>query len=132
MTGITKKLCGAVLALALLCASGIPIASAQSFGYGVSGRDKAAAIGGGAAAGAVVGALLGGRRGAVIGGLLGAGGGSAYVYAKGRENQDRYGYYRDRGYYNDYPAGRYYGDRDSRRYDRDDQRWHREGDAYRR
>jgi hypothetical protein len=132
MNTISKKLCGAVLALALLCAAGIPVASAQSFGYGVSGREKAAAIGGGATAGAIIGGLLGGRRGAVIGGLLGAGGGSAYVYAKGRENEDRYGYYRDGRYYRYNSGYGYYADRDyrsrdrdrydNRRYDRDDYR----------
>lgn len=108
MTTIVKKLCGASLALVLLCTAMVPMASAQSFGYGVSGRDKAAAIGGGAAAGAIIGGLLGGRRGALIGGLLGAGGGTAYVYARGRQNEERYGYYRDGRYYGYYPQGRYY------------------------
>ena len=132
MKTISKKLCGGALALALLCTAGIPVASAQSFGYGVPGRDKAAAIGGGAAIGAIIGGVLGGGRGAVIGGLIGAGGGSAYVYARGRENEDRYrysgdrysgdGYYRDGRYYRYGSDDRYYADRDYRGYDRDDHR----------
>jgi hypothetical protein len=94
------------LGLALLFAiSGS--ANAQSFGGRTSGKEKAAYIGGGAAAGALIGGLLGGKKGAVIGGLLGAGGGAGYVYYKGRED-NRYNRY----YGNRYDG--YYGTRDYR------------------
>jgi len=38
-------------------------------------------VGGGAAAGAIIGGLLGGKQGAIIGGTIGAGGGTAAVMA---------------------------------------------------
>jgi len=84
----------------------------------MSTREKAAYIGGGAAAGAVIGGLLGGRKGAVIGGLLGAGGGTGYVYYRGQRDNNRY--YGNRDYYDsrsyrDYRSNGYYGDR--RNYD---------------
>lgn len=104
MLTMSKTICAATLGLALLFAT-TTSANAQSFGRRMSTKEKAAYIGGGAAAGALIGGLLGGKKGAVIGGLLGAGGGTGYVYYKGKE--------RDRD-------GRYYGARDyrdSRAYD---------------
>jgi hypothetical protein len=43
-------------------------------------------IGGGAGAGALIGALAGGGKGALIGGALGAGAGTGAAYATGKEN----------------------------------------------
>src|SRR6266542_4328168 len=127
MFTLSKKICAAVLGLALLFAiSGS--ANAQSFGNRnrLSGKEKTAYIGGGAVAGALIGGLLGGKKGAVIGGLLGAGGGTGYVYYKGRDN-DRYDRYYGSRYYRDH---RNYDwerrlsdhDRDDRRF-RDRDRW---------
>lgn len=42
--------------------------------------------GGGAAAGAVIGGILGGGKGAAIGGIIGAGSGAGSVYAEGRDD----------------------------------------------
>lgn len=55
-----------------------------------SERNKRAAIrtGVGAAGGAVLGGLIGGRKGVVIGGIAGAAGG--YLYHRHKENQRRY------------------------------------------
>ena len=100
MSKMNKTIFAAMLGFAILLSSSTS-ASAQSFGR-VSSKEKVAAIGGGAAAGAVIGGLLGGKKGAIIGGLLGAAGGTGYVYYKGR-NDDRY--YRGRDF------------RDNRRYD---------------
>lgn len=108
---MSKTICAAILGLALLFGA-VTTADAQSFGRGTSTKEKAAYIGGGAAAGALIGGLLGGKKGAVIGGLLGAGGGAGYVYYKGR-NDDRYGRYNDHRDYRDSRA------RDSRAYDYD-------------
>jgi len=110
MLTLTKKLCAATLGLALLLAAGSAANAQSRFGGRLSTKEKVGYIGGGAAAGAVIGGLLGGRKGAVIGGLLGAGGGTGYVYYRGRQD-DRY-----RGYngYRDYG----YNDRDYRGYDR--------------
>src|SRR5262249_30369169 len=105
---MNKRIGTAVLSLAILLAAVAPV-SAQSwsrFGGSMTGRQKATYIGGGAAAGAVIGGLLNGRKGAVIGGLLGAGAGAATVYIKGRREEDRYRY--DSRYYNGYYNGRYY------------------------
>jgi hypothetical protein len=116
MNTLTKKLCAATLGLMLLCVAASS-ANAQSFRGRLSNGEKAGVIGGGAAAGAVIGGLLGGKKGAIIGGLLGAGGGSAYVYANGR-NDDRYRGYRG---YNGYS---YYGN--DRRWEGnrfDNERW---------
>jgi hypothetical protein len=118
---LTKKFCASMLGLMLLFAVASS-ASAQSFGGRMSNGKKAGIIGGGAAAGAVIGGLLGGKKGAIIGGLLGAGGGSAYVYANGRDD-DRYRGYRG---YNGY---RYYGN--DRRWETsrfDNNRWDRDRD----
>lgn len=98
MFTITKSICAATLGLVLLFGAAAST-SAQSFGGRLSNKEKAAYIGGGAAAGALIGGLVGGKKGAIIGGLLGAGGGAGYVYTKGRDD-DRY--------------GRYYGNRDWR------------------
>lgn len=43
-------------------------------------------IGGGAGAGALIGALAGGGKGALIGGLVGAGGGTGVAYATGKKD----------------------------------------------
>ena len=107
MFTLSKKLCAATLGLVLLFAA-TNTANAQSFGGRTSTKEKAAYIGGGAAAGALIGGLLGGKKGAVIGGLLGAGGGTGYVYYKGKREEDRY--------------GRYYGYRDNRDYRAYDER----------
>lgn len=48
------------------------------------GKESTAKIGGGAAAGAILGGIFGGRRGAIIGGAIGAGGGTAATMAGGR------------------------------------------------
>ncbi len=112
MFTLSKKLCAATLGLALLFAA-TNTANAQSFGGRMSTKQKAAYIGGGAVAGALIGGLLGGKKGAVIGGLLGAGGGTGYVYYKGNREEDRY--------------GRYYGYRDNRDYRSYDRRY----DTYR-
>ena len=116
MLTLTKKVCAAALGLTLLLAA-TSIASAQSrFGGSMSTKEKAAYIGGGAAAGAVLGGLLGGKRGAVLGGLLGAGGGTGYVYYKGRQEEQRYGrYYGYRDY--DYRGHDNRGGYDYRGYD---------------
>jgi hypothetical protein len=89
----TSKTFGiAILSLVILFGA-VSSASAQNFGGRMSTRDKAKWIGGGAAAGAVIGGLLNGKKGAVIGGLLGAGAGTATVYVKGRRDEERYGRY---------------------------------------
>ena len=127
MFTLSKKLCAATLGLALLFAA-TNTANAQSFGGRMSTKEKAAYIGGGAAAGALIGGLLGGKKGAVVGGLLGAGGGTGYVYYNGKREEDRYGRhngYRDNrdyraydqrryDYYRDENRGRYTQDRDRR------------------
>jgi hypothetical protein len=117
MFTLSKKLCAATLGLAMLLAA-TNTANAQSFGgRRTSTKEKAAYIGGGAAAGALIGGLLGGKKGAVIGGLLGAGGGTGYVYYKGKQEEDRYGRYYG------YRDNRNYRSYDERRYDyRDDNR----------
>ena len=122
MLATRNKLSAAILGLALLFAATAP-ANAQSFGNRLSGGEKAAIIGGSAAAGAVIGGLLGGKKGAIIGGLVGAGGGTAYSLS--RRADDRYRrYYRGR-YYRDYNDNRFFA-RDRRFYnDRwfDNNRW---------
>ncbi|HSB09340.1 MAG TPA: hypothetical protein VLM38_07485 [Blastocatellia bacterium] len=113
-----KKLSAGMLALALLFAITTSANAQSRFGGRLSTKEKAAYIGGGAVAGAVIGGLLGGKKGAVIGGLLGAGGGTGVVYLKGRRDEDRYGRYygyRDSRYWDDHRR-----DRDWRDRDRDD------------
>ena len=55
---------------------------------------KAINIGGGTAAGLLVGGLIGGRKGAVIGGLAGAGGGALYTHKQRPKNYTRRYYVR--------------------------------------
>jgi hypothetical protein len=122
MLTLSKKLCAATLGLALLFAATTSANAQSRFGGRLSTKEKVAAIGGGAAAGALLGGLLGGKKGAVIGGLLGAGGGTGYVYYKGRQDENRYGrYYGYRGYrdYRAYDDNRRYDYRDRDRYSRD-------------
>src|SRR5215813_10385577 len=118
-----KKIITLVLGLALMCAA-VP-ANAQSYyrdRNGMSTQKKALVIGGSAAAGAVIGGLLGGKKGALIGGLLGGGAGTGYVVLnRRRDNDDRYGYYDRYGRYHYY----------DRAYDRDYGRY-RFSDSYRR
>ena len=127
MLTMSKTICSVTLGLALLFATTVST-NAQSFGGRMSTKEKAAYIGGGAAAGALIGGLLSGKKGAVIGGLLGAGGGTGYVYYKGRDD-DRYGrYYGTRDYrdHRNYERERRLGDygRNDRRF-RDRDRWSR-------
>lgn len=123
MTTINKRFGALALGLVLLFAAVTPI-SAQDFGGRMSNGKKTAIIGGGAVAGAVIGGLLGGKKGAVIGGLLGGGSGAGYVYYKGKQDEERYGYY---GYRND--RYRNYRDRDYR--DRNFNRYDSRGRFYR-
>jgi hypothetical protein len=130
MLAIKNKLSAAIVGLALLLAA-TTSANAQSFGNRLSGGEKAAIIGGSAAAGALIGGLLGGKKGAVIGGLVGAGGGTAYSLS--RSDDDRYRrYYRGR-YYRDSRDRRFFA-RD-RRFDNDrwfdNNRWNDRRDVYR-
>jgi len=122
MLTINKKIITLALGFALLCAA-VP-ASAQSYYRDrdrMSTQKKALVIGGSAAAGAVIGGLLGGKKGALIGGLLGGGAGTGYVVLNGRRNNDdRYGYYDSYGRYHYY----------DRVYDRDYGRY-RYSDSYR-
>jgi osmotically inducible lipoprotein OsmB len=114
MLSLNKKFCAMTLGLILMFAAAMPV-SAQ-WGYrdrGMSNKKKALIIGGGAAAGAALGAVLGGKKGAVIGGVLGAGGGTGYVVLKERRDRDRYGYYDGRDDYRYRDGYRY-----SRRYRR--------------
>src|SRR5437868_816069 len=129
MLSINKRVFAGLLSLALLFAIVSP-ASAQwrRRDRGLSTGEKAGIIGGGAAAGAIIGGLLGGKKGAVVGGLLGAGGGGGYVYYKGRQERDRYGYYGDNRYrYRDYRYRNYRDDRyrnyDYNRYERSYRRY---------
>ena len=55
-------------------------------------------IGGGAAGGAVIGALIGGRKGAVIGGVAGAGTGAVVTHKQRPKNHVRRYYRRVRNY----------------------------------
>src|SRR5437867_6493110 len=93
MITLTSKLSAATLGLVLLLSVASTTNAQSRFGGSLSTKEKAAYIGGGAAAGALIGGLLGGKKGAVIGGLLGAGGGTGYVYYKGRREEERYGRY---------------------------------------
>ena len=115
MLSLNKKFFAMTLGLLLMFAAAMP-ADAQWWrdrDRGLSNKKKALIIGGGAAAGAALGAVLGGKKGAVIGGVLGAGGGTGYVVLKDRRDRDRYeGFYgRDNYRYRD-------GYRYSRRYRR--------------
>ncbi|HEY9230757.1 MAG TPA: hypothetical protein VIS78_01385 [Blastocatellia bacterium] len=107
MLSLNKRVFAGLLSLALLFAIVAPVSAQERFGGSMSTRKKAGIIAGGAAAGALLGGLMGGKKGAVVGGLLGAGGGTGYVYYRGKREQERYGYYGDDRY-------RYYGYRDYR------------------
>ncbi len=120
MFTLSKKLCAATLGLVLLFAA-TSTANAQSYRDRLSTKEKAAYIGGGAAAGALIGGLLGGTKGAVVGGLLGAGGGTGYVLYKGRRDDDRYGRYygfRDTRFHDEWRDGRSNNDHRDRDHDR--------------
>lgn len=121
MSTFSKRLGVAVMSLALIFA----VTSQASAEHRHRDRDlsngkKAAIIGGGAAAGAVIGALLGGKKGALIGGLLGGGAGTGYVVLKDRDNDRDTRFYRNRQF-----NRRDWRDRDryEHRYDRN--RWRR-------
>lgn len=111
---VNRKICATALGLVIMLAAVVPV-NAQSFGGSMSNKKKVAIIAGGAAAGAVIGGLLGGKKGAIIGGVAGGGAGTGYVYYKGKQEEDRYGYY---GYGDDYYYDRYEQRRDARRYAR--------------
>ena len=90
MVSINKKFSVAILSMVILFGA---ISSANAQGWrrwnrdnGTSKKEKAAWIGGGAAAGAVV------------GGLLGAGAGTATAVIKDRNDDDRYERYGRRNY----------------------------------
>jgi hypothetical protein len=100
MISINKKFSVAILSLVILLVA-VSSADAQRWrrnrDNGISNKEKAAWIGGGAAAGAVIGGLLNGKKGAIIGGLLGAGAGTATSVIKDRnDDDDRYGRYNRR------------------------------------
>lgn len=113
MLAINKKLCALTLGLFIMFAAVVP-ANAQRWRNRdrLSTGEKAAIIGGGAAAGALVGGLIGGKKGAIIGGLLGGGGGTGVVIYKDRQD-DRYRGYRDYRYRDnrDNRFGRFYRNR---------------------
>ncbi|HKS43046.1 MAG TPA: hypothetical protein VJX74_20705 [Blastocatellia bacterium] len=113
MLAINKKLSALTLGLVIMFAAVVP-ANAQRWRNRdrLSTGQKAAIIGGGAAAGALLGGLLGGKKGAVIGGLLGGGGGTGVVIYKDRRDNDRYyGYRNYRGYRDNNRFGRFYRNR---------------------
>jgi hypothetical protein len=122
MLAIRNKWTAAILGLAMLFAA-TTTADAQSYRNRLSGGEKAAIIGGSAAAGALIGGLLGGKKGAIIGGVVGAGGGTAYSLSR-NDDDDRYRRnYRGR-YYTDnrfIARNRFYNDRWNDR--RDWYRW---------
>jgi hypothetical protein len=118
MISINKKFSVAILSLVIMLVA-VSSANAQSWrryrDNGSSKREKAAWIGGGAAAGAVIGGLLNGKKGAIIGGLLGAGAGTATTIIKDRNDDDRYERYGRRSYSrrigSDYRYNRFAGNR---------------------
>ena len=55
---------------------------------------KAINVGGGTAAGLLIGGLIGGRKGLLIGGLAGAGGGALFQHYQRPKNHNRYYYVR--------------------------------------
>jgi len=123
---VGKKICAGVLSLMFIFAI-TSQASAQHWrrDRGLSTGQKAAIIGGGAAAGALIGGLAGGKKGAIIGGLLGGGAGTGAVILKDHNDrerwEDRYRYrryreFRDNRYYRErrffVNDGRFFGGRD--------------------
>jgi hypothetical protein len=93
MIKINRKLCSVALTLALLIAFAMPVSAQSGFGGSMSTKKKVGIIGGGAAAGALIGGMLKGKKGAIIGGMIGAGAGTGYVYVEGKREEDRYGEY---------------------------------------
>jgi hypothetical protein len=93
MSSRNKKVFGLVLLFAFIFALSTE-SNAQSWrrwrdrDRDFSGGQRAAIIGGSAAAGALIGGLLGGGKGAVIGGAIGAGGGTGAVIIHDRSNND--------------------------------------------
>jgi hypothetical protein len=93
MSTTSKKICAGVLSLAFIFAV-TSQANAQRWrrDRDLSTGQKAAIIGGGAAAGVALGALLGGKKGALIGGVVGGGAGTGYVVLRDRnDDRDRFG-----------------------------------------
>jgi len=94
MFNLRTKLGGLVLSSIVLLAAVAP-ASAQERRWrdrdrDMSNRAKVGVIAGGAAAGALIGGLLKGKKGAILGGLIGGGAGTGYVLIKDRDNDDRW------------------------------------------
>lgn len=91
MTLINKKLMLATMGMLVMLAMAIPASAhdgRRGRSRGTSTKEKVAYIGGGAAAGAVIGGLLNGKKGAIIGGLLGAGAGTGAVLIKDKLDDD--------------------------------------------